>query len=101
MIKVAIAGGTGYTAGELIRLLVNHPEVEIVAVLSSSAAGQEVSSVHRDLIGDTNLKFSSNLESENGRIEPDILFLTLGHGLSRGYLKDIGVSKGCKIVDLG
>lgn len=101
MIKVAIAGGTGYTAGELIRLLVNHPEVEIVAVLSSSAAGQEVSSVHRDLIGDTNLKFSSNLESENGRIEPDILFLTLGHGLSRDYLKEIGLSKGCKIVDLG
>lgn len=101
MIKVAIAGGTGYTAGELIRLLINHPEVEIVAVLSSSAASQAVSSVHRDLIGDTTLKFSSNLESENGRIEPDILFLTLGHGLSRDYLKELGLSKECKIVDLG
>jgi len=101
MIKVAIAGGTGYTAGELIRLLINHPEVEIVAVLSSSMAGEFVWSVHRDLIGDTTLKFVSNLESEKGKIEPDVLFLTLGHGLSKSYLKEIGICANCKIVDLG
>lgn len=101
MIKVAIAGGTGYTAGELIRLLINHPQVQIVAVLSSSMAGQLVSSVHRDLLGDTNLKFSSNLERDSGKIEPNVLFLTLGHGLSRPYLKEIGLSGNCKIIDLG
>lgn len=101
MIKVAIAGGTGYTAGELIRLLINHPQVQIVAVLSSSIPGEYVSSVHRDLVGDTNLKFVSNLESEKGKIEPDVLFLTLGHGLSKGYLKEIGVGANCKIIDLG
>lgn len=101
MIKVAIAGGTGYTAGELIRLLINHPQVQIVAVLSSSISGEYVSSVHRDLVGDTNLKFVSNLESEKGKIEPDVLFLTLGHGLSKGYLKEIGVGVNCKIIDLG
>ncbi|MFA6770738.1 MAG: N-acetyl-gamma-glutamyl-phosphate reductase [Bacteroidales bacterium] len=101
MIKAAIAGGTGYTAGELIRLLINHPKVEIVAVLSSSMAGEFVSSVHRDLIGETTLKFVSNLEGSNLKIEPDVLFLTLGHGLSRPYLKEIGLSTDCKIVDLG
>lgn len=101
MIKVAIAGGTGYTAGELIRLLINHPQVQIVAVLSSSIPGEYVSSVHRDLVGDTNLKFVSNLESEKGKIEPDVIFLTLGHGLSKGYLKEIGVGANCKIIDLG
>lgn len=101
MIKVAIAGGTGYTAGELLRLLINHTEVEIVAVLSSTMAGEPVSSVHRDLIGDTTLRFASNLESDNGKIKPEILFLTLGHGLSRPYLKEIGLSVNCKIVDLG
>ncbi len=101
MIKVAIAGGTGYTAGELIRLLINHIEVEIVAVLSSSLAGEFICSVHRDLLGDTNLKFISNLEAKEGRIEPDVLFLTLGHGLSKTYLEDLNLNENCKIIDLG
>ena len=54
-IKVAIAGGTGYTGGELLRLLINHPYVEIVSVLSTTSAGTRVDSIHRDLLGDTDL----------------------------------------------
>ena len=97
MIKAVIAGGTGYTAGELIRILINHPEVEIAAVLSSSAVGEEVSSVHRDILGDTDIKFTSDLAG----IEPDVIFLTLGHGLSRSYLDSLNLPDGCKIIDLG
>ncbi|PKO95414.1 MAG: N-acetyl-gamma-glutamyl-phosphate reductase [Bacteroidetes bacterium HGW-Bacteroidetes-7] len=101
MINVAIAGGTGYTAGELIRILVNHPGVEISAVLSSSLAGEPVSSVHRDLIGDTTLRFVSDLKGLSGSDEIDVLFLTLGHGLSKRYLDEIGLPERCKIIDLG
>ena len=101
MINVAIAGGTGYTAGELIRILVNHPGVEISAVLSSSLAGEPVSSVHRDLIGDTSLRFVSDLKGLSGSDEIDVLFLTLGHGLSKRYLEEIGLPERCKIIDLG
>ncbi len=100
MIKVAIAGGTGYTAGELLRILINHPKVKIVAVLSSSLCGELVSSVHRDLIGDTSLRFVKDL-SGLGSNEPDILFMTLGHGLSRSYIEDLALSEECKIIDLG
>lgn len=96
MIKVAIAGGTGYTAGELLRILVNHPEVEITAVLSTSEAGADISSAHRDLLGDTDLRFTEALPGE----EPDVLFLCLGHGLSREYLDKLSL-KYCKVVDLG
>ena len=101
MINVAIAGGTGYTAGELIRILINHPGVEISAVLSSSLAGEPVSSVHRDLIGDTSLRFVSDLKGLSGSKEIDVLFLTLGHGLSKRYLDEIGLPDKCKIIDLG
>lgn len=101
MIKVAIAGGTGYTAGELIRILINHPQVEIAAVLSSSLAGEPVSSVHRDLIGDTSLRFVSDLKGLSGSHDIDLLFLTLGHGLSKKYLDEIGIPDSCKIIDLG
>lgn len=97
MIKIAIAGGTGYTAGELLRILVNHPQAEITAVLSVSEAESLVSSVHRDLLGDTEIRFTSVLP--NGE-EPDVLFLCLGHGLSRGYLDRLGLGK-CKVIDLG
>ena len=97
MIKVIIAGGTGYTAGELIRILINHPNAEISAVLSTSAVGENISSVHRDLLGDTNIKFTDNITG----IEPDIIFLTLGHGLSRNYLDSLNLPDKCKIIDLG
>ena len=103
MIKAVIAGGTGYTAGELIRILINHPGIEIAAVLSSSTVGEEVSSVHRDLLGDTDIRFVADLSSTDGSgsIEPDVIFLTLGHGLSRGYLDALNIPDKCKIVDLG
>ena len=104
MIKAVVAGGTGYTAGELLRILINHPQIEIAAVLSSSTAGEEISSIHRDLLGDTDIKFVSDLSSaggSEGAVKPDIIFLTLGHGLSRGYLDSLNISDSCKIIDLG
>ena len=61
MIKVAIAGGTGYTGGELFRILLNHPDVRIVAATTTSSEGVPVASVHRDLIGETDLCFGTGL----------------------------------------
>ena len=69
-IKVGIIGGAGYTGGELIRLLINHPEAEIVFIHSKSNAGNPVDKVHQDLIGETDLKFSDSLEDDI-----DVLFL--------------------------
>ncbi len=95
-IKVAIAGGTGYTAGELLRLLLRHPHAEVTSVLSTSQVGQSIASVHRDLLGDTDLTFSSALDET-----PDIVFLALGHGLSRGYLDGLNLPPHCRVIDLG
>ena len=95
MIKAAIAGGTGYTGGELFRLLLRHPHVEIVAATTTSLEGTPVSDVHRDLIGETDLKFGT----ETG--EPDVIFLCLGHGLSREFLDTRKISGECRIIDLG
>ena len=101
MIRVAIAGGTGYTAGELLRILLNHPQVEIASVLSSSLSGEMVSSVHKDLTGDTNLRFTQDLNTPGGSKEIDLIFLTLGHGLSKKYLNELNIPDSCKIIDLG
>ena len=79
-IRVAIAGGTGYTGGELFRILLNHPSVEIVAVTTTSSEGTPVCEVHRDLIGETNLCFGTELN------DPDVVFLCLGHGISRQFV---------------
>ena len=94
-IKAAIAGATGYTAGELIRILLNHPLVEIESVLSTTSVGQRVCDVHRDLIGETNLCFTDK------PVDPDVVFLCLGHGLSREFLETTPLPEKCKIVDLG
>lgn len=94
MIKVAIAGATGYTGGELIRLLINHPQVDLRWLFSTSLAGESVSSIHRDLCGESSLRFTDNIG------DPDILFLALGHGLSREFLNR-GLSDRCKVIDLG
>jgi N-acetyl-gamma-glutamyl-phosphate reductase len=75
MIKVGIVGGAGYTGGELLRLLVNHPEANIIFVHSKSNAGNTVASVHGDLEGETALVFSDKM---NDDIE--VLFLCVGHG---------------------
>ncbi|MGM9775120.1 MAG: N-acetyl-gamma-glutamyl-phosphate reductase [Candidatus Egerieousia sp.] len=95
MIKAAIVGGTGYTAGETLRILLNHPEVQIASVFSTSCAGDSVSSVHTDLLGETTLKFSDTLG------DPDVIFLCLGHGVSREFIDTHEISPDCKIIDLG
>lgn len=83
MIKVSIAGGTGYTAGELLRILIHHPQVQIESVVSTTSVGVSLSSVHRDLIGEIDLTFSDSIGN------PDVLFLCLGHGLSKSFFKPI------------
>ena len=94
-VKIGIIGGAGYTGGELIRLLINHPQAEIIFINSKSNAGNLVSSVHQDLVGETNLKFSDGL-SDN----IDVLFLCLGHGDSKKFLEANNIAEHIKIIDL-
>ena len=94
-IRVAIAGGTGYTGGELFRILMNHPNVEIVAATTTSSEGTPVASVHRDLIGETDLCFGKELN------DPDVIFLCLGHGISRQFVDTHDIKPECRIIDLG
>ena len=96
MIKVGILGAAGYTGGELIRLLLNHPEVEIVFANSESNAGNKVSDVHEGLIGDTELTFSSEMPFD----AVDVLFFCFGHGKSAAFLQEHEVPAGVKIIDL-
>ncbi len=96
MIKVGIIGGAGYTAGELLRILINHPEVEIQYIHSTSNAGNPVTAVHGGLIGDTDLHFSSEFDFES----IDALFLCSAHGQSRAFLAENPVPERVKIIDL-
>ena len=96
MIQVGIIGGAGYTAGELIRLLINHPETTIDFVYSTSNAGNKISHVHQDLIGNFNLEFTNTINPN-----VDVLFLCLGHGNSVKFLSANAFSKHTKIIDLG
>ena len=95
MIKVGIIGGAGYTAGELIRLLIHHSKVEIDFVYSTSNAGNKVSKIHQDLLGSTDLTFTDNINPEI-----DVLFLCLGHGNSKSFLENNDFSAATKIIDL-
>ena len=95
MINVSIAGGTGYTAGELLRILLHHPEVHIESVISTTSVGMPVTEMHRDLLGETDLIFSDSFD------KPDLIFLCLGHGLSRTFLQENQLPKECKVIDLG
>ena len=95
MIKVGIVGGAGYTAGELIRLLVNHSKVELNFVYSTSNAGNYIHQVHQDLLGSTGLKFTSTINKH-----VDVLFLCLGHGNSKKFLEQNEFSPQTKIIDL-
>lgn len=96
-IKVGIYGAAGYTAGELIRLLVHHPEVELVFAQSESQAGKQIADLHRDLIGDIELTFSNDLKLD----AVDVLFLCKGHGESTDFVKDNkDALTGIKLVDL-
>lgn len=94
-IKAGIIGGAGYTGGELIRLLLNHPGVETSFIHSRSNAGKSVHTVHQDLLGDTDLKFTGEL---NDNI--DVLFLCLGHGESKKFLTENKITDRIKIIDL-
>ena len=96
MIKVGIIGGAGYTAGELLRILVNHPEVEIVFVHSTSNAGNHLYDVHGGLFGDTDLTFSDSYDL--GAV--DVLFLCSAHGKSREFWEQNACPEGLKVVDL-
>jgi N-acetyl-gamma-glutamyl-phosphate reductase len=94
-IKAGIIGGAGYTGGELIRLLIHHPQVEISFIHSKSSAGNFVHQVHADLVGETELKFSSDLDNNI-----DVLFLCVGHGEAKKFLEENKIDKKIKIIDL-
>lgn len=106
MIKVGILGAAGYTGGELIRLLLNHPEVEIAFAHSESNAGNKIADVHEGLIGETDLCFTgenpSELLSPSGEQEGgcDVVFFCFGHGKSEAFLKEHTIPANVKIIDL-
>ncbi len=95
MIKAGIIGGSGYTGGELIRILLNHEKVEIDFVFSTTRAGKKVTTAHPDLIGSTDLQFTGVV---NQNVE--VVFLCLGHGNSTKFLNEYQFSENTKIIDL-
>lgn len=94
-IKAGIIGGAGYTGGELIRLLIHHPDVAVSFIHSRSNAGKPVYTVHQDLLGDTSLAFTGELSDD-----VDVLFLCLGHGESKKFLSENKIADNIKIIDL-
>lgn len=94
-IKAGIVGGAGYTGGEMLRILINHPSVEIKFVHSNSNAGNLISDVHTDLLGDTDLRFTGELSADI-----DVLFLCVGHGDAKKFLEANEIDKAVKIIDL-
>ncbi len=94
-IKAGIVGGTGYTGGELIRLLLNHPYAELAFALSRNASGKKIHAVHQDLLGETEMAFSSELQ------DADVIFLCLPHKESQPWLEQNKIPAGTKIIDLG
>ncbi|MBP5376130.1 MAG: N-acetyl-gamma-glutamyl-phosphate reductase [Bacteroidaceae bacterium] len=96
MVRVGILGAAGYTGGELIRLLINHPEVEIVFANSESNAGNKVYDVHEGLMGDTELAFTSEMPFD----QVDVVFFCFGHGKSEAFLKEHSIPANVKIIDL-
>jgi N-acetyl-gamma-glutamyl-phosphate reductase len=95
MIKAGIIGGAGYTGGELIRILLNHPQVEVAFVHSRSNAGKPLHTVHADLIGETELLFADAVSHDI-----DVLFLCLGHGESKKFLTENTIATHIRIIDL-
>ncbi|AOM76708.1 N-acetyl-gamma-glutamyl-phosphate reductase [Pedobacter steynii] len=94
-VKAGIIGGAGYTGGEMLRLLVNHPSVEVAFVHSNSNTGNLISDVHTDLLGDTDLRFTGELSDDI-----DVLFLCVGHGDAKKFLAANPIAAGIKIIDL-
>ncbi|MGI9542187.1 MAG: N-acetyl-gamma-glutamyl-phosphate reductase [Cyclobacteriaceae bacterium] len=95
MINAGIIGGAGYTGGELIRLLLNHPEVELNFIQSQSQAGKPVTAVHTDLMGEVEMTFSSNVT-----VDVDVLFLCQGHGKAKEFFQKQDIPSSIKVVDL-
>lgn len=95
-INICIAGGTGYTAGELIRILLNHPYANITSVLSTTSAGTKLYEVHTDLLGETEMVFSTEPSTDT-----DLVFLCLGHGISREFLDKNQLPDKVSVIDLG
>ncbi len=96
MIKVGVLGAAGYTGGELIRILLNHPEVELVFANSESNAGNKVYDVHEGLLGDTELVFTSEMPFD----KVDVVFFCFGHGKSAAFLKEHSIPENVRIIDL-
>src|ERR1700744_233855 len=94
-IRAGIIGGGGYTGGEILRILVNHPNVAIAFVNSTSNTGNYVYEVHTDLFGDTELTFTGDLSTDI-----DVLFLCVGHGDARKFLEANEIPDTIKIIDL-
>src|SRR5205809_3418913 len=94
-VRAGIVGGAGYTGGEMLRILINHPNVDIAFVHSNSNAGNYVYEVHTDLFGDTDLKFASGLSTDI-----DVLFLCVGHGDAKKFLEANPIPDSVKIIDL-
>jgi len=94
-INIGIVGGAGYTGGELLRVLLRHPNAHISFVHSTSSAGELVSKVHADLLGDTQLKFTNTLDQNI-----DVLFLCVGHGDANKFLTANEIKASIKIIDL-
>ncbi len=96
MIKIGILGAAGYTGGELIRVLLNHPEAKIIFANSESNAGNPVSDVHEGLVGETDLKFTDQMPFD----QVDVVFFCFGHGKSEAFLKEHTIPADVKIIDL-
>lgn len=94
-IRAGIIGGAGYTGGELIRILLNHPDAKIIFVRSKSNAGNPLYAVHQDLLGETEMKFAAEMNSDI-----DVLFLCVGHGEAKTFLEKNKISHKIKIIDL-
>jgi len=94
-VKAGIIGGAGYTGGELIRLLIHHPDITVSFIHSRSNAVKPVYTIHQDLVGDTDLKFTGELNDDI-----DVLFLCLGHGESKKFLSENKIADKIKVIDL-
>ena len=97
IIKAGIIGGAGYTGGELIRILIHHPYVQVAFIHSRSHAGKPVDSVHMDLAGDLDINFTGELAKD---MEIDVLFLCVGHGEAKQFFEEFSIKDEVKVIDL-
>jgi N-acetyl-gamma-glutamyl-phosphate reductase len=96
MINAGIIGGAGYTAGELLRILLNHPGAEVTYIHSTSNSGKKISDIHTDLLGDTDLTFSAEFNFN----DLDVIFLCMGHGKSVDFMERVSLPERLKVIDL-